>query len=161
MPETWEIREGEVALEHDPSLQPNAGVVFIGTIRSPWTKREDCPKNIGRAREAGRAATVVLKPELAPALAGLKVGQPIVLMYWMNRARRDLLVQNPRHVGDPRGTFALRSPNRPNPIALSTVVITSLDPDAGVVGIDAIDCLDGTPVVDIKPWLETVDIPPA
>ncbi|GGD36789.1 tRNA (N6-threonylcarbamoyladenosine(37)-N6)-methyltransferase TrmO [Sinisalibacter lacisalsi] len=161
MAETWDIREGEVALERDPSDAPDAGVVFIGHVRSPWKRREDCPKNIGRAREAGGDAWIELKPAFAPALSGLAVGQPIILMYWMNRARRDLLLQNPRHVDAPRGTFSLRSPNRPNPVALSTVRITSLDPQAGRIGIDAIDCLDGTPVVDIKPWLETVDIPPA
>jgi len=159
--ETWEIREGEVALERDPSENPDAGVVFIGRIRSPWKRREDCPKNIGKARETGQGAAIEIRPDLTPALAGLKVGQAIVLMYWMDRARRDLLVQNPRHVEAPRGTFSLRSPNRPNPIALSSVVITDLDLEAGRIGIDAIDCLDGTPLVDLKPWLETVDIPPA
>jgi tRNA-Thr(GGU) m(6)t(6)A37 methyltransferase TsaA len=161
MGETWEIREGEVALDRDPSDTPDAGVVFIGHIRSPWMKREDCPKNIGKAREAGGEAWVDLNPEFAPALSGLVAGQPIILLYWMNRARRDLLMQNPRHVDAPRGTFALRSPNRPNPVALSTVRITHLDPETGRIGIDAIDCLDGTPVVDIKPWLETVDIAPS
>lgn len=161
MDEPWEIREGEVALERDPSDVPDAGIVFIGHIRSPWKRREDCPKNIGKAREAGGEAWIELKPGFAPALGGLAVGQPIILMYWMNRARRDLLLQNPRHVDAPRGTFSLRSPNRPNPVALSTVRIIALDMDAGRIGIDAIDCLDGTPVVDIKPWLETVDIPPA
>ena len=161
MAETWEIREGEVALERDPSEHADAGVVFIGRIRSPWNRREECPKNIGKARETGRGASIELAPAFAPALAGLKVGQAIVVMYWMDHARRDLLLQNPRHVDAPRGTFALRSPNRPNPIALSSVVITDLDQETGRFGIDAIDCLDGTPLVDLKPWLETVDIPPA
>jgi len=161
MAETWEIRDGEVALERDPSEQTDEAVVFIGTIHSLWKTRASCPKNIGQARAAGGAAWVDLRPEFAPALAGLKVGQPIVLMYWMHHARRDLLLQTPRHVDAPRGTFALRSPNRPNPIASSSVIVTELDLEAGRIGIDAIDCLDGTPVVDLKPWLETVDIPPA
>jgi tRNA (Thr-GGU) A37 N-methylase len=69
-------------------------------------------------------------------------------------------VQNPRHADGPRGVFALRSPVRPNPIALGTVVITSLDRETGVIGIDAIDAFDGTPVLDIKPWIGTVDTPP-
>jgi len=56
---------------------------------------------------------------------------------------------------------ALRSPRRPNPVILSTVVVTGLDPVAGVIGIDAIDAHDGTPVIDIKPWIETVDLPPS
>jgi tRNA (Thr-GGU) A37 N-methylase len=49
---------------------------------------------------------------------------------------------------------------RPNPIALGTSVITALDPDTGVIGIDATDAFDGTPVLDIKPWISTVDVPP-
>ncbi|TYB81973.1 TrmO family methyltransferase domain-containing protein [Maritimibacter fusiformis] len=155
-----EIRAGEVALGHDPGDTPDAGITFIGRIRSPWS-RGDCPKNIGRARETGQGARIELAPEYAQALTGLSVGQPILLQYWMDRARRDLVMQAPRHAEGPRGTFALRSPNRPNPVSVSTVVITALDPEAATIDIDAIDCFDHTPVVDIKPWLETVDAPPA
>ena len=78
----------------------------------------------------------------------------------MDKARRDLIVQAPRHADGLRGTFALRSPVRPNPVSMSAVRITALDMDAGVLGIDATDAFDGTPVVDIKPMLDTVDIPP-
>ncbi len=71
-----------------------------------------------------------------------------------------MLLQAPKHVDAPRGTFALRSPVRPNPIALATVLITGLDAAQGVIDIDAIDAFDGTPVLDIKPWIETVDVAP-
>lgn len=152
------IRPGEVALEGAPDPD-GPRLRFIGRIRSPW-EPGDCPRNIGRARETGKGARIELDPAFAPALAGLAVGQPVILLYWMDGARRDLLVQAPRHVDSPRGTFALRSPNRPNTISQSTVRITALDADRGVIGIDAIDCFDGTPLVDIKPWLETVDLPP-
>jgi tRNA (Thr-GGU) A37 N-methylase len=77
----------------------------------------------------------------------------------MHAARRDLVVQSPKHRDAPVGTFALRSPVRPNPIALAAVTITGIDPAAGIVGIDAIDCLDGTPLIDIKPYLASVDAP--
>lgn len=154
-----EVRDGEVALDRDPAETADAGVVFIGHIRSPWS-RGNAPKNIRAAREQMDGATIELSPEFAPALTGLEVGQPILVLYWMDDARRDLVIQAPRHVDAPRGTFALRSPNRPNPVALSAVRITALDLDKAVIGIDAIDCFDGTPVVDIKPWLETVDVPP-
>lgn len=158
---SYEIREGEVALSFDPAETADGPrVAFIGRIRTPW-QPGDAPRNIARAREQGAGATVELAPDYAPGLAGLSVGQPVVLLYWMDRGRRDLIVQAPRHADAPRGTFALRSPVRPNPIALSTVRITALDRDAGVIGIDAIDCFDGTPLVDIKPWLETIDMPPA
>lgn len=113
-----------------------------------------------QARERGGAARLILQPEFAPGLLGLKTGQAIILLYWMDRARRDLIRQAPRHADGVRGTFALRSPVRPNPVSLSTVTITALDMDKGEVGIDAIDCFDHTPLLDIKPWLDTVDIPP-
>ncbi|TCM83559.1 TrmO family methyltransferase domain-containing protein [Rhodovulum steppense] len=152
------LRPGEVALEGAPDPD-GPRLRLIGHIRSPWGQG-DCPKNIARARETGRGATVELDPLFAPALSGLVVGQPVILLYWMDRARRDLLTQTPRHVEAPRGTFALRSPNRPNTISQATVRITALDPERASFGIDAIDCFDGTPLLDIKPWLATIDMPP-
>jgi len=154
-------RDGEELLPFDPAEGDGPRVAFIGRVRSPWRPDGEHPKNIRKAREMGGAARIELDPAYAPGLKGLSAGQYVIVVYWMDRARRDLLVQNPRHVEAPRGTFSLRSPNRPNPIALSSVVITDLDLEAGRIGIDAIDCLDGTPLVDLKPWLETVDIPPA
>jgi hypothetical protein len=64
-------------------------------------------------------------------LRGLEVGQAIQVLYWVDRGQRDLIVQAPRHTDGPRGTFALRSPVRPNPIALGTSVITELDTRKG------------------------------
>jgi len=152
-----ELRPGELVLEGagDPS---GPRLRFIGRIRTPWGP-DDCPKNLSQARERGMAATVELDPGYAPALMGLEKGQPVVLLYWMDRARRDLLHQAPRHVEGTRGTFALRSPNRPNTISLATVWITDLDEEHGRIGIDAIDCYDGTPLLDIKPWLPSIDVP--
>jgi tRNA-Thr(GGU) m(6)t(6)A37 methyltransferase TsaA len=152
-----ETRPGEVALPFDPSTRADAGLVFIGRIRSPWAKGT-APRNMRQARDTGQSARIELDPAYAPALAGLSVGQPIQLLYWVDRGQRDLLVQVPRHADGPRGTFALRSPVRPNPIALATAVITSLD--GATIGIDATDAFDGTPVLDIKPWIDTVDVPP-
>lgn len=152
------IREGETALPADPAAAPDAGVVFIGHIRSPWA-RGNCPRNISKARAEHPEAWIELNPEWEPALAGLAVGQPVLLLYWMNHARRDLLTQMPAHADEARGTFSLRSPNRPNPVAAATVRITALD--GSRIGIDAIDCFDGTPLIDIKPWHDTIDIPPA
>jgi tRNA-Thr(GGU) m(6)t(6)A37 methyltransferase TsaA len=153
-------RDGEELLPFDPAEGDGPRVAFIGRVRSPWRPDGEHPKNIRKAREMGGAARIELDPAYAPGLKGLSAGQYVIVVYWMDRARRDIIVQRPRHVDGPRGTFALRSPVRPTPIAMSTVRITALDADAGVVEIDAIDCFDGTPVVDIKPWLETVDMPP-
>jgi len=152
------LRPGEVMLEGAP--EPDGPRLrFIGRIRSPWGP-DECPKNIGRARETGRGARIELDRAFAPALDGLEAGQPVILLYWMDRARRDLLRQAPRHIEGTRGTFALRSPNRPNTISQCTVRITAIDSAAGTIEIDAIDCFDGTPLVDIKPWLHSVDMPP-
>ncbi len=153
-------RPGEILLPFDPADHADAQVHFIGKIRSPWTK-DTCPKNIGRARETGQGADIELREGFETGLQGLSIGQPVVLLYWMDRSHRNIILQRPRHADGPRGVFALRSPARPNPIAMCTVRITSLDIEAGRIGIDAIDVFDGTPLVDLKPWLETVDIPPA
>jgi len=152
-------REGAVALDFDPAARGDGTLCFIGHIRSPWG-RGTAPKNLRAARETGEAARIELLPGFAPGLAGLDVGQAIQVLYWVDRGQRDLIVQSPRHTDGPRGVFALRSPVRPNPIALGSVVITSLDAQAGIIGIDATDAFDGTPVLDIKPWISTVDVPP-
>ena len=164
MPDVPEIRPGEVALPGGLGTADEAGLVFIGRIRTPWS-RGDCPKNIAAARdrlarEGHAPVRIELDPRFAPALTGLKPGQLLLLLYWMHGARRDLLLQAPRHVDAPRGTFALRSPNRPNPVAASSVTLTRVDAETGVLEIDALDCFDGTPLIDIKPWIETVDCPP-
>lgn len=149
-----------MALPFVPGAKGGPAVEFIGEIRTPWSPG-NAPRNLRQARERGcEAAHVLLRPEFRAGLVGLSVGQPVILLYWMDRARRDLIQQNPRHTDGARGTFALRSPVRPNPVSLATVTITALDAEAGVIGIDAVDCFDRTPLVDIKPWLETIDIPP-
>ncbi len=153
-------RDGEQRLGFDPAQAGQASVAFIGHLRSSWAKG-NCPRNIRQSRErGGGAARIELAPGYAPALTGLQVGQMIWVLTWMDRAVRDLALQRPGHVEGPRGTFSLRSPARPNPIAMSLVRITALDAQAGVIGIDATDAFDGTPVVDLKPWIDTVDGPP-
>jgi tRNA (Thr-GGU) A37 N-methylase len=76
----------------------------------------------------------------------------------MHRSRRDLVLQAPRHYAVARGTFALRSPARPNPIAMSVVRLLRVDGNRlSVVGLD---CLDGTPLLDIKPYFASTDAAP-
>lgn len=154
-------RDGEVALPIDPATLPgDARVVFIGRILTPWATRKDCPKNPREARERGQPATLEIDAVYRPGLAGLEGYSHVVVLYWMNEARRDLILQTPAHLKQPRGVFALRSPVRPNPIALSIVKVTSIDAAAGRIGIDAIDCVNGTPLIDIKPYLPGVDAVP-
>ena len=155
-----EQRQGEVKLAFDPSKAPaDASLVFIGRIRTAWKGRADCPKNIAQARASGVKATIELDEPWRPGLEGLGKSQNIIVLYWMHHARRDLIVQRPRHRNEATGVFALRSPVRPNPIALANVRVLGIDAPSGTITIDAIDCVDGTPLLDIKPWLETVDLP--
>lgn len=153
-------RPGEIALGFDPGQRADAALAFIGTIASPWS-RGTCPKNLREARERGGDFSLTLLREYRTGLQGLAVGDRILVLYWTGQARRDLIVQSPGHRPGPTGVFALRSPARPNPVALAAVTVLALDMAAGKITLDAIDAFDGTPVLDIKPWLPSVDIPPA
>ena len=138
-----ELRSGEVAVELPP--QTDAGVYFIGTIRTPWQTRRECPK---RGSPDGPVCTLVIDERWRQALTGLSGHKRVQVLYWMHRARRDLAMQTP-FGKETIGTFALRSPVRPNPIALSVVRLLRIDGTSlSVVGLD---CLDGTPLVDLKP----------
>ncbi|WP_027168689.1 tRNA (N6-threonylcarbamoyladenosine(37)-N6)-methyltransferase TrmO [Mesorhizobium sp. WSM3224] len=154
----FETREGERLLEVDPAeLRPDGHLVFIGRIVSPWASREDCPKNMRAARESGRAATVMINEAYRPGLQNLERASHIVILSWLHHAPRNLIVQKPRHAAEPKGVFALRSPARPNPVGLHVAKLVALDIEAGRIEIDAIDVLDGTPVIDVKPYYASID----
>ena len=144
------IREGEIAVDLPGAF--DASLYFIGRIRTPWRKREDCPKN---ARESEAICTLEVDPRWAQALTGVESCTHLVVLYWMNRSRRDLVLQMPRHYGTGRGTFALRSPARPNPIAMSVVRLVRVDGTKLVVV--GLDCLDDTRLLDIKPYFASTD----
>jgi tRNA-Thr(GGU) m(6)t(6)A37 methyltransferase TsaA len=147
------IREGEIAV--DLPKDYDASLYFIGRIHTPWKTRDQCPKN---ARESDEICTLELDPRWTPALAGVDSCTHLIVLYWMYRSRRDLVVQVPRHDGFGRGTFSLRSPARPNPIAMSVVRLVRVDgTKLSVVGLD---CLDGTPFLDIKPYFASTDAVP-
>ncbi len=155
------LREGEVALPFNPAERAtDAGLVFIGHVRSPWMDRKGCPKNVADARATGQQAHVVLDPAWRPGLTGLKGYSHIALITWLDRSQRNLIIQKPVHAPETRGVFALRSPVRPNPIGLHVVRLLSVDIDAGRLELEAIDVLDGTPVIDIKPYFASVDAVP-
>lgn len=151
--ERGDLREGERAVRLP--AQFDASLYFIGRIHTPWKRREDCPKN---PRETDAACTIILDPRWAGGLQGLESVTHVVVLYWMDRARRDLVVQSPRHYAERRGTFALRSPVRPNPIAVSVARLVRIEGNAlHVVGLD---CLDGTPLLDLKPYFASTDAVP-
>jgi tRNA-Thr(GGU) m(6)t(6)A37 methyltransferase TsaA len=149
----YRLREGEVAVALPGEF--DASLYYIGRIHTPWRRREECPKN---AREADVECSIVLDPRWAEGLKDLETASHIIVLYWMDRARRDLLLQAPRHYAEPHGTFALRSPARPNPIALSVARLLRIEGNRlAVVGID---CLDNTPLLDIKPYFASTDAVP-
>ncbi|MEM7633984.1 MAG: tRNA (N6-threonylcarbamoyladenosine(37)-N6)-methyltransferase TrmO [Pseudomonadota bacterium] len=153
------VREGEIRSLRDPARESgDAHVVFIGRIRSPWRKRAECPKNMRQAREKTTGGChLEIDEAWRPGLAGLATGDYLHILYWMHQARRDIVLQKPRHRDTPAGVFSLRSPVRPNPVAMAVVRITSIDTAAGIIGIDATDALDQTPLVDLKPYLPSID----
>lgn len=154
-------RPGEVSLSFDPArIADDAQLRFIGRLRSPWA-RGNCPKNLREAREQGGDFRAEIDPPFRQGLQGLTVGMPVILLYWTGQARRDMIVLHPAHREAPTGVFALRSPSRPNPIAVAAVRLLAVDQAAGQLEVDALDAFDGTPLLDIKPWLPSVDVPPA
>jgi len=151
--EEYGIRPGEEAVELPKAT--DAGVYFIGRIHTPWTRREDCPKN---ARESDAPCTIEIDARFAPGLKDIETCTHLVVLYWMDKARRDLVLQVPRHYGEQRGTFALRSPARPNPIAMSVARLIRREENRLVV--QGLDCLDGTALLDIKPYFASTDSVP-
>lgn len=144
------IREGEQVVELPQGF--DASLYYIGRIHTPWKRREDCPRN---ARGSDAVCTIELDPRWVPGLKGVETCSHIVVLYWMDQARRDLVLQKPRHYDEQRGTFALRSPARPNPIALS--VARLLKVEGARLDVVGLDCLDGTPLLDIKPYFASTD----
>ena len=144
MTDDSDLRSGEVAVPLPPAT--DAGVYFIGVIRTPWTRRGECPR---RGSLDGPICSIVVDPRWHEALTGIGDHARIQVLYWMDRARRDLVLQTPIRTGQTTGSFALRSPVRPNPIASSVVALVGIE--GGTLLVRGLDCLDGTPLIDLKP----------
>ena len=123
----------------------------IGWVESPLVDRDLAPR---QGDEGAPDAWLVFDPGVRAGTADLAVGAEVIVLTWLDRARRDVLVVHPR--GDPenprRGVFSTRSPDRPNPIGLHTVQIVAVDGDR--MRVRNLEALDGTPILDVKPVLE-------
>ena len=139
-----EIRPGEVAV--DPPAPTDAGLVFIGRVRTPWTDRLACPR---QGRLDGPTCRLELFEPWIAGLDGLASYDRVEVLYWLDRSRRDLVRQSPKSDGTTRGTFSLRSPVRPNPIGTAVAALVGIE--GGTVLVRGLDCLDGTPLIDLKP----------
>lgn len=150
-----EARPGEERI--DPPAQTDAAIRFIGRIRTPWRDRSQCPKNSREAIALGdeALATIEFDQPFARGLRGVEGFSHLWVLYWMDRSARDLIVQTPAHVRTPRGVFALRSPARPNPVAMAAVQLVEVR-EASLIVL-GVDCLDGTPLVDLKPYFASSD----
>lgn len=122
----------------------------VGRVESPLTERSMAPK---QGNEGAPDAWLVFEPELVEALHGIKAGDAILVLTWLDRGRRDVLQTHPRD--DPanpvQGVFNTRSPDRPNPVGLHPVTVVAIDGPR--VLVSELEALDGTPILDVKPVL--------
>ncbi|MEP9382455.1 tRNA (N6-threonylcarbamoyladenosine(37)-N6)-methyltransferase TrmO [Nocardioides sp. KR10-350] len=139
-----EVRTGEVAVE--PPAATDAGLVFVGRIRTPWSSRLETPR---QGRLDGPACRIEVYEPWVAALDGIEEFERLEVLYWLHQSRRDLVRQSPRDDGTARGTFSLRSPVRPNPIGTSIVRLERVE--GATLVVRGLDCLDGTPLLDLKP----------
>ncbi|MEM8729684.1 MAG: tRNA (N6-threonylcarbamoyladenosine(37)-N6)-methyltransferase TrmO [Pseudomonadota bacterium] len=138
------IRPNEVAVNVEP--RADATVQFIGRIHTPYNQRSDCPH---QAKPDGPICQIEVFAPWDQALLGLERFERIEVLYWLDKSRRDLVVQAPRHSDTTYGTFALRSPVRPNPIGTAVVRLEAIE--GNLLSVRSLDCLDGTPLIDLKP----------
>jgi len=126
----------------------------IGYVHSPLRSRAAAPL---QGHEGGFTARIEVDAALHAGLASIEAGQDIILLTWLHESQRDVLQVHPR--GDRSvplsGVFATRSPDRPNPIGLHRVRVLAVHP--GALDVAPLEAIDGTPIVDIKPVLETIE----
>jgi tRNA-Thr(GGU) m(6)t(6)A37 methyltransferase TsaA len=129
---------------------PRFEVMPIGWVESPLTDPAAAPN---QGDEGAPDAWLVIEPAVLEALDGVRVGDEVIVLTWLDRASRDVLRVHPR--GDvsraQQGVFSTRSPHRPNPIGLHRVEIASID--GGRARVRNLEAVDGTPIVDLKPVL--------
>lgn len=139
--------------ETDPITASTMPLRAIGMVHSRLTSVKDAPK---MGSEGAPAAWVYVDPRYVDALLGVIQGEEVLLLTWLHKGRRDVLQVHPR--GDPSnplaGVFATRSPWRPNPIGLHRVRVLEIA-DRTRLRVAPLDAIDGTPVIDIKPILQS------
>ncbi len=120
----------------------------VGWVRSPLTERAAAPK---QGDEGAPEATIVFEPGVLDALDGIRAGDEVIVLTWLDRSDRQVLQTRPRD--DPanpiQGVFNTRSPDRPNPIGLHPVEVIAID--GATMRVRNLEALDGTPVLDVKP----------
>ncbi len=118
----------------------------IGRIETPYLHLKECPRNV---EPGGPLCRLVIDHAYLDAMFRLSSGQKILILYWFDNVDRKRVQQNSRKTGELAGVFALRTPNRPNPIGAAVVPIEKIEDDS--IYVRGLDCLNGTPLLDIKP----------
>lgn len=130
------------------NLEPAIAITPIGVVRSPLRNRVDAPR---QAFVGAPGATLEIATEVLPGLHRVVRGTELIVVTWLHEADRSVLQTHP--MDDERipltGVFATRSPDRPNPIGLHRVIVTDIDPPTSV-HVDALEAIDGTPILDLK-----------
>jgi tRNA-Thr(GGU) m(6)t(6)A37 methyltransferase TsaA len=125
----------------------------IGKIVSPFKTPEGMP--IQSAAAKGVKGEIILLPEYVPGIQDLEGFSHIILLYYFHKIRESKLIVKPFLDDQPRGVFATRAPQRPNPIGLSVVRLIKIE--GGTLYVENLDILDGTPLLDIKPYVPMID----
>jgi formylmethanofuran dehydrogenase subunit E len=134
------------------SVRNSFVVTPIGIIRSPYLSRDDAPRQ-GRFSDA--LVTLEILPEFAEGLQDIEQEPHLIVLYWLDRSNRTTLKAIPPHTGVEHGVFATRSPDRPNPIGIC--IVDFIRREGNKVLVRGLDALDGTPLLDIKPYSAPLD----
>jgi len=130
-------------------------LTVIGHARTPWRRREDAPHQPSAAPDAEGVLEIL--PEYRAALADLASFARIWVVFVFHAADGWAPRVKPPRGGPKRGVFATRAPHRPAPIGLTALRLEGVDVDEGRVRVRGVDLLDGTPLLDVKPYLPMVD----
>ena len=124
----------------------------IGFVRSPYTSTKSIPKGLGAKHDAEGVLEIL--PEFEPGLTDIEGFSHLFILWAFDRSEGFELMGSPPFDERPHGVFATRSPRRPNPIALTVVEL--LGRDGPRLHVRGVDMLDGTPILDIKPYMSSI-----
>ncbi|MDD1677942.1 MAG: tRNA (N6-threonylcarbamoyladenosine(37)-N6)-methyltransferase TrmO [Methanomicrobiales archaeon] len=132
--------------------RPEMRMCQIGVIHAPYHKRAEAPR---QGRSSSAMSEVEVFPEFAAGLDGMERCRYLHVLWWADQAERDLLRVIPPGETEERGVFCTRSPARPNPLGLSLVRV--VEKTGNRIRVQWLDAVDGTPLVDLKPYSRGID----
>ncbi|WAM33989.1 tRNA (N6-threonylcarbamoyladenosine(37)-N6)-methyltransferase TrmO [Caldicellulosiruptor morganii] len=129
-------------------------LVKIGIIHSPYKTKEQAPR---QGADSEEVCYIEIFEKYIEGLKDIEEARYLIVLYWGHQSSREVLTTLTPFSDVPKGVFACRSPNRPNPILLDIAEL--IDIKGNVLVVKGIDAIDGSPVIDIKPYYERIDIP--